>query len=167
MMNDIQKHIKNMEALGDQFLDEMKELSEKGGNEKIQHLKHSLEVTEKRIEEIDNVIMKLFEQNALGKISDERFEKMSISYENEQSELKLKRNDLKDKIESEEKKTQSTNQFLETIRKYENVTELNRAMLVELIDSIYVYQAEGTGKEKIQKVEINYRFLAGSQCGIA
>lgn len=142
-------------------------MSEKGGNEKIQHLKHSLEVTEKRIEEIDNVIMKLFEQNALGKISDERFEKMSISYENEQSELKLKRNDLKDKIESEEKKTQSTNQFLETIRKYENVTELNRAMLVELIDSIYVYQAEGIGKEKTQKVEINYRFLAGSQCGIA
>lgn len=167
VMNDIQRHIKNMEALGDQFLDEMKELSEKGGNEKIQHLKHSLEVTEKRIEEIDNVIMKLFEQNALGKISDERFEKMSISYENEQNELKLKRNDLKDKIESEEKKTQSTNQFLETIRKYENVTELNRAMLVELIDSIYVYQAEGTGKEKTQKVEINYRFLAGSQCGIA
>ena len=167
VMNDIQKHIKNMEALGDQFLEEMKELSEKGGNEKIQHLKQSLEVAEKRIEEIDNVIMKLFEQNALGKISDERFEKMSISYENEQSELKLKRNDLKDKIESEEKKTQSTNQFLETIRKYENVTELNRAMLVELIDSIYVYQAEGTGQEKTQKVEINYRFLAGSQCGIA
>lgn len=40
-------------------------------------------------------------------------------------------------------------------------------MLVELIDSIYVYQAEGTGQEKTQKVEINYRFLAGSQCGIA
>lgn len=167
VMNDIQKHIKNMESLGDQFLEEMKELSEKGGNEKIRHLKQSLEVAEKRIEEIDNVIMKLFEQNALGKISDERFEKMSISYENEQSELKLKRNDLKDKIESEEKKTKSTNQFLETIRKYENVTELNRSMLVELIDSIYVYQAEGTGQEKTQKVEINYRFLAGSQCGIA
>ena len=106
--------------------------------------------------------MKLFEQNALGKISDERFEKMSISYENEQSELKLKRNDLKDKIESEEKKTQSTNQFLETIRKYENVTELNRAMLVELIDSIYVYQAEGTGQRKDSKggnqLQISSRF---------
>ena len=58
-------------------------------------------------------------------------------------------------------------QFLETIRKYENVTELNRSMLVELIDSIYVYQAEGTGKERTQKVEINYRFLCESQCGIA
>ena len=42
-------------------------------------------------------------------------------------------------------------------------------MLVELIDSIYVYQAEGTGKgkERTQKVEINYRFLCESQCGIA
>ena len=78
-----------------------------------------------------------------------------------------KRDDLKARIIAEEKKTQSTNQFLETIRKYETVTELNRSMLVELIDSIYVYQAEGTGKDRKQKVEINYRFLAGSQCGIA
>ncbi len=103
----------------------------------------------------------------LGKISDERFEKMSAAYENEQKELTHKRDDLKSRIRAEEKKTQSTNQFLETIRKYETVTELNRSMLVELIDSIYVYQAEGTGRDRKQKVEINYRFLAGSQCGIA
>ena len=92
---------------------------------------------------------------------------MSSAYENEQKELTQKRDDLKARIRAEEKKTQSTNQFLETIRKYEMVTELNRSMLVELIDSIYVYQAEGTGKDRKQKVEINYRVLAGSQCGIA
>lgn len=40
-------------------------------------------------------------------------------------------------------------------------------MLCELIDSIYVYQAEGIGKERKQRIEINYRFLAGSQRGIA
>ena len=92
---------------------------------------------------------------------------MSSAYESEQKELAQKRDELRTKIRAEEKKTQSTNQFLETIRKYETVTELNRSMLVELIDSIYVYQAEGTGKDRKQRVEINYRFLAGSQCGIA
>lgn len=92
---------------------------------------------------------------------------MSSSYENEQRELNQKRNDLKAKINAEAKTTQNTNQFLETIRKYETVTELNRSMLMELIDSIYMYQAEGIGKERKQRVEINYRFLAGSQCGIA
>ncbi len=167
VMGDIQKHIRNMEELGEQFIEEMHELSEKGGDQKIQQFGQSLEATEKRIAEIDTMIMKLFEQNALGKISDERFEKLSSAYENEQRELDQKRNDLKAKIKSEEKKTQNTNQFLETIRKYETVTELNRSMLVELIDSIYVYQAEGIGKERKQRVEINYRFLAGSQCGIA
>lgn len=167
VMGDIQKHIKSMEALGDQFIEEMHELSEKGGGQKIKQFRQDLEIAEKRIAEIDSVIMKLFEQNALGKITDERFEKMSSAYENEQKELTQKRDDLKKRIIAEEKKTQSTNQFLETIRKYETVTELNRSMLVELIDSIYVYQAEGTGKERRQKVEINYRFLAGSQCGIA
>ncbi len=167
VMSDIQKHIQNMEALGDQFIEEMQELSEKGGSQKIQQFKEDLNIAQRRIEEIDNVIMKLFEQNALGKISDERFEKMSTAYENEQKDLIEKRDKLKAKITAEELKTKNTNQFLETIRKYENVTELNRSMLIELIDSIYVYQAEGTGKERKQKVEINYRFLAGSQCGIA
>ncbi|MCM0744391.1 recombinase family protein [Clostridioides difficile] len=167
VMNDIQKHIKNMEALGDQFIEEMRVLSETGGNEKIQKFRQDLEIAEKRIAEIDSVIMKLFEQNALGKISDERFEKMSNAYENEQRELTNRRDELKGKIEAEEDKTKNTNQFLETIRKYEYVTDLNRSMLVELIDCIYVYQAEGIGRERTQKVEINYRFLAGSQCGIA
>ena len=147
VMSDIQKHIKNMEALGDQFIQEMHELSEKGGSKKIKQFEKDLEVAEKRIAEIDSVIMKLFEQNALGKISDERFEKMSSAYESEQKELAQKRDELRTKIRAEEKKTQSTNQFLETIRKYETVTELNRSMLVELIDSIYVYQA---GKLYIQ-----------------
>ena len=167
VMSDIQKHSKNMEALGDQFIEEMRELSETGGSKKIQQFKQELETVEKRIEEIDGIIMKLFEQNVLGKISDERFEKMSVAYENEQKEITQRREDLKTKIGAEENKTKNTNQFLETIRKYENVTELNRSMLCELIDSIYVYQTEGTGKERKQKVEINYRFLAGSQCGIA
>ncbi len=153
--------------MGEQFIEEMHKLSEKGGGQKIEQYRQELETAEKWIAEIDNVIMKLFEQNALGKITDERFEKTSSAYENKQKELTQKRNDLKAKIRAQEKKTQSTNQFLETIRKYESVTELNRSMLVELIDSIYVYQAEETGRERKQKVEINYRFLAGSQCGIA
>lgn len=167
VMNDIQGHIQNMEALGDQFIEEMRELSETGGNEKIHQFKKELAVVEKRIEELDSIIMKLFEQNALGKITDERFAKMSATYEDEQLEIGKRYESLKSKIETEELKTQNTNQFLETIRKYQNVTELNRTMLCELIDCIYVYQAEGTGRNKQQKVEINYRFLAGSQCGIA
>ena len=167
VMDDIQKHIKNMETLGDQFIEEMRVLSESGGGKKIKQFKQELELAEKRIAEIDSIIMKLFEQNVAGKISDGRFEKMSVTYENEQRELEERRKALKEKIEAEDYKTKNTNQFLETIRKYENVTELNRSMLVELIDSIYVDQAEGTGKERTQKVEINYRFLCESQCGIA
>ena len=163
VMDDIQKHIKNMETLGDQFIEEMRVLSESGGGKKIKQFKQELELAEKRIAEIDSIIMKLFEQNVAGKISDGRFEKMSVTYENEQRDF-LEHTKV---FVCEDYKTKNTNQFLETIRKYENVTELNRSMLVELIDSIYVYQAEGTGKERTQKVEINYRFLCESQCGIA
>lgn len=167
ILNDIQKHVKNMETLGDRFMEEMRELSETSGNKKIYQFKQELVTLEKRIEEIDRIIMKLFEQNALGKITDERFSKMSLTYESEQKEVTQRYKELQSKVKTEEKKSASTNKFMETIRKYEKVTELNRSMLCELIDSIYVHQAEGIGKERKQRVEINYRFLAGSQCGIA
>lgn len=167
ILNDIQKHVKNMGALGDQFREEMRELSETSGNKKIHQFKQESVTLEKRIEEIYRIIMKLFEQNALGKITDERFSKMSFTYESEQNEVTQRYKELQSKVEAEEKKTARTDKFMETIRKYETVTELNRSMLCELVDSIYVYQAEGTGKERKQRVEINYRFLAGSQCGIA
>lgn len=167
ILNDIQKHVRSMETLGNQFVEEMRELSETSGNKKIHQFKQELITWEKRIEEIDRIIMRLFEQNALGKITDERFSKMSLTYESEQKEVTQRYKDLQSKVEAEEKKTASTNKFMETIRKYEKVTELNRSMLCELIDSIYVYQAEGIGKKRKQRVEINYRFLAGSQCGIA
>lgn len=98
VMDDIQKHIKNMETLGDQFIEEMRVLSESGGGKKIKQFKQELELAEKRIAEIDSIIMKLFEQNVAGKISDGRFEKMSVTYENEQRELEERRKALKEKI---------------------------------------------------------------------
>jgi len=75
---------------------------------------------------------------------------MSLTYESEQEEITQRYKDLNSKVEAEEKKAKSTNRFLETIQKYEKVTELNRSMLCELIDSIYVYQAEGAGKKRQQ-----------------
>ncbi len=87
-----------------QFIQEMYELSEKDGCQKIKQFEQDLEIAERRISEIDNVIMKLFEQNALGKISDERFEKMSGAYENERKKLSQKRNELKEKSETRKRK---------------------------------------------------------------
>lgn len=76
-----------METLGNRFIEEMRKLSETSGNKKIHQFKQELVTLEKRIEEIDRIIMKLFEQNALGKITDERFSKMSLTYESEQKEV--------------------------------------------------------------------------------
>ncbi len=167
VLNDIQKHVRSMETLGDDFIEEMRRISMDGGGRKVLQYEQELETVESRIEEIDDIILKLFEQNIAEKISDARFEKMSAAYEKEQHDLEERRKTLKEKIEAEEEKTAHTDRFMDIIRKYENITELNRSMLCELIDCIYVYQAEGTGRSRTQKVEINYRFLAGSQCGIA
>ncbi|MEI3597645.1 MULTISPECIES: hypothetical protein [unclassified Oceanobacillus] len=101
-------------------------LSETSGNKKIHQFKQKLVTLEKRIEEIDHIIMKLFEQNALGKVTDERFSKMSLTYESEQKEVTQRYKELQSKVNTEEKKTPSTNKFMEPIRKYETVTELKK-----------------------------------------
>ena len=95
----------------------------------------------------------------LGAISENRYQRMSIVYENEQSELMSKLKKLLEQKEKEKENTQQTDQFMHIIKKYENVTELNRVMLCELVENIYVHQAVGKGKNRTQKVDIKYRFL--------
>ncbi len=77
------------------------------------------------------------------------------------------RPDLNRVIEDAMADTEPSGIMVKDMSRFGRNNAINCSMLVELIDSIYVYQAEGTGKVRKQKVEINYRFLAGSQCGIA
>jgi len=125
----------------------------------IKSLEQDISKIKKRIDEIDRVISKLFEQSVLGMISENRYQRMSIVYENEQSELMIKLKKLLEQKEKEKENTQQTDQFMNIIIKYENVTELNRVMLCELVENIYVHQAIGKGKNRVQKVDIKYRFL--------
>ena len=68
VMDDIQKHIKNMETLGDQFIEEMRVLSESGGGKKIKQFKQELELAEKRIAEIDLSLIHILLLELLSKI---------------------------------------------------------------------------------------------------
>ena len=115
-----------------------------------------LKALQKRDAELDNLFMRIYEDNENGKISDERFSKMSASYEAEQAELAERIKALKAELAKETDKTMSTDMFIATVRKYTRAKKLTQRMLNELVDYIEVYQAEKIDGVHTQKLKIHY-----------
>lgn len=128
-------------------------------------LEEELTKAEKRYREIDDLIQHLYEDNVRGKITDERFTKLSVNYENEQKEVKERITNLKFDIVNFKDTSKNNERFIELIKKYSNITELNPVIMHELIDRIeigqgYYEKSEATGKrEKHQDITIYYKFI--------
>ena len=120
--------------------------------------KLKLSQSKARIEEIDRVLTKLYEDNALGKITDERFEKLSSTYEKEQRELANNVSKAETDIAEAEKDNVDMKVFLKTIRNCTDLKELTPAIVNTLIKKIYVHNAENVDGPK--KVKIDIEFVA-------
>jgi len=120
-----------------------------------------------RDSELDTIVKKLFEQNALGVISDERFISMSADYEDEQKRGAERIGQLQAQLKARDTEGSNTTKFLTLVRKYSDITELTANILNDLIESIVVYNAEGSGrKNSKQRVEINYKFVGVMQAQV-
>ncbi|SJZ57550.1 Site-specific DNA recombinase [Pilibacter termitis] len=114
---------------------------------------------ERRFEEIDQIIQRLYEDNITGKLSDERFMKMSQNYEQEQSKLKDSISAVKQELSTQESQSMDISRFMQRIQKYTNITELSVKIVNELIDKIIIHKPEGTKRNRILKIEIHYNFI--------
>lgn len=115
-----------------------------------------LKALQKRDAELDNLFERIYEDNISGKITDERFTKMSDSYETEQAELSEKIKALKVQLDRETNKSTGADMFVATVRKYTRAKKLTQRMLNELIDFIEVHHAEVIDGVKVQKLKIYY-----------
>ena len=113
---------------------------------------------EKRIAELDKLFTRLYEDNVLGKLSDERFTMMSTAYEEEQQKLKATVSELTALIDASEKKSSDVTAFLEIVRKYEHITRLTPEIMHELIEKIVVHEADKSSGKRVQQIDIYYRF---------
>ena len=112
-----------------------------------------------RSEKVVLLYEKLYEDNATGKVTDEWFMQMSHKYEVERMELKAKIAELRDKLDSLGRMTQNKDRFIAAIRKFVEMEHLTAPLLRELIDKIVVYETEGTGKNRSQRIVIHYKFV--------
>lgn len=109
-----------------------------------------------RDEELDGLFERIYEDNVSGKISDERFSRMSRRYEDEQKELTEKIKQLRSEIEKQSSRTMTTDMFIRLVRKYTRAKKLTPRMLNELVEKIEVFHAEKVNGIWEQRLRIHY-----------
>ena len=115
------------------------------------------------IAELDVIIKRLYEDNISGKLSDERFIKLSRDYELEQTNLTNLVEHLRQEVKEQEKQKVNVRQFIAAVRKYTDMQQLDASILREFVDKIYVSEVytpdENEPRIKVREIEIVYNFI--------
>ncbi len=137
-------------------------LAQKTDKELLKEKKHDEAELQKAIVRNDTVAQlyeKLYEDNAIGKVSDEWFMQLSHKYETERLELKTKIKTLRQKLSECGQREQERENFTSAIRRFMRMDRLTAPLLRELIDHIDVFETEGKGKNRTQRIVIYYFFV--------
>ena len=138
------------------FRVEMEQKLRLQSEETIRVYKKRLTQAEKRIGELDRLFIKIYEDNAKGKLNDDRFAMMSKTYEDEQAQLKVEIQTLQQEIEVQERQIENLEQFIQRVRKYEDLDELTPYALRELVKAIYIEAPDKSGGKRHQGIRISY-----------
>ena len=141
------------------FLKKLEQQSQAQFNKDNKRQQLQLQKDEYRSKEIDSIIQKLYEDNLLGKISDERFVKLSQSYEEEQKQLQTSISDLTEKLTKQQEDSLNISKFMARISKYTELPELTVEIVNELIDKIVIHEPTGTKRNRIIQIDIYYNFI--------
>ena len=112
-----------------------------------------------RNERVAGLYEKLYEDNAEGKVTDEWLMQLSHKYEIKRMKLKAKIAEYKDHLCKLAENNRNKENFIIAVRKFMEMKEITPALLHELIERIDIYETEGTGKNRTQRIVIHYRFV--------
>ena len=138
----------------DQFVKMVMDMDEKERSKGLAKKKKLLTDAEKRISELDRIFKHLYEDNITGKLTDERFKKLSADYEAEQAALQTQANSLREEIQ-EESKCANVERFLSIVRKYTEIPELTPHILHEFVEKIVVHAATDPHSKTNRKQEVD------------
>jgi DNA invertase Pin-like site-specific DNA recombinase len=159
VLRDIQKHVALAAENSGKYVEHLLRISknERQG-EMAAHKKESAKC-EKRLNEIDMLIQKLYEDMTFGVITQKRFMSMSANLETEQSALKVRYDELTAYLDSSVENARNAELFADLVRQYTDITELDSELVHTLIEKIVVHETEVVDGEKCKRVDIFYRFI--------
>ena len=157
--NDLQKVCEYVFLHEKEFTDEYLSGSKRETVKFQSKTKTELKRLSERQEEIGRIIRKLYEDNVCGRITDERFDFLAKSYEDEGNELKTKIQELKNALASSVQDEEKLSKFLKLVKSYTEIEELTPEILNSFIEKIYIGETEKYDGRKMQEVEIIYKFV--------
>lgn len=143
----------------DEFVKVVSEYSKQAMHSQIDAYQSEVRSLMVRDKELDRIVERLYEDNLSGKISDERFQRMSTNYDNEQKDLRERLTLLSDLLDKLNGKSSSTEKFVNAVRRYTRVKKLTARMVSELIEHIEVHHTEKVDGVKTQKLVIYYNCI--------
>lgn len=139
------------------FVQDAADSSMRDQNAELSRKRETLAKADQRISEIDNLISHLYEDNVSGKLTDERFIKLSHGYEQEQRNLKSMAEVLRQDLKQQEQQQTDVKSFISVVKKYTDMRELDATILREFIDHIEVSHADR--KSRTREITIVYNFI--------
>ncbi len=141
------------------FIKSMRSASEVKDKGEVKKLKTDLAKKEKRFADLDLLIKKVYEDNAMGKLPDRRYEMLSSDYEKEQQELEISMQEIREKLMQFEDDTDRTEEFLSLVHKYTDIQKLTPAIVNEFVDKVLVHRIEETDGDRVQEIEIFLNYI--------
>ena len=142
-----------------QFIRIVREAASAGQEQTAREQKKRLRQVEKRIAELDELIRKLYEGNATGKIPDKHFNRLLAEYDTEQNALEQEAAELKEGITAQAEDGMRAQRFVSLVRRYTSFDELTASMLNEFIEKVVVHEADKSTGDRRQKVDIYFNFI--------
>ena len=144
-----------------EFVELLTKKNERDLNRQFREYSRELEQATQRITKLDGIIQRLYEDNLDGKISDERFAKMTATYEQEQKDLQARVIVLRETLSKAKAQRLNIDSFLAQVKKYTEVKELDAEIIRALVERIDVFKPEkvpGTRTKK-QTILIHWNFI--------
>ena len=142
------------------FIQTVRQAQEKQSTSDILKLKQTVEADSRRLDELETLICRIYEDNILGKLPDDRYMFLSSSYEAERKKLSEEVKTCEQGIKEYNENVRSADRFIRLIDKYANFEELTNQMLLELVDKILVHERDIKGSSRCtQTIEIYFNFV--------
>ena len=159
VLEDIRRNASLAAADRERYVDYLVNLSSREWDGERTAWVKEAERCQRRLDELDAIIRKLYEDSVFGRVSEERYATLSASYEDESKKLKERYMELQSRIASYGRQSKSSGEFAELVARYTDITELSEELLNTLVEKIAIHEREIVDGEALMRVDIYYRFI--------
>ena len=142
-----------------EFVKKVREASDVQQEATMKEYRRRLGKAKRRHEELDDLVKKLYESFATGKIPEKHFDRLLSGYDNEQTALEAEMQELQTGLDRYGADSVRADRFLELVKRYTDFSELTTPMLNEFIEKVVVHEADKSTGDRVQKVDIYLNFI--------